>query len=89
MLDHFPCSELACPTPGEVGFGDALARLRVRLDEPIYLNKGCRSPLLHWQQSMCRRDGFLYRWPFAEPVYPGTQITAVAAPLKFGWAAFP
>jgi len=49
MLDHFPCSELACPTPGEVGlatgFGEALERLRVRLDEPIYLNSDCRSPI--------------------------------------------
>ena len=45
MLDHFPCSELSCPTPGEVGpatgFGEALERLRVRLDEPIYLNSDC------------------------------------------------
>jgi len=48
MLDHFSGSELACPTTGEVrlaaGFGEALERLRVELDEPIYLNSACRSP---------------------------------------------
>ena len=41
MLDDFSGSELACPTTGEVrlaaGFGEALERLRVELDEPIYL----------------------------------------------------
>ena len=49
MLDHFSHSELACPTTDQVrlasGFGEALERLRVELDEPIYLNSGCRSPL--------------------------------------------
>ena len=49
MLDHFPSSELACPTPSEVGlatgFGEALERLRVKLDEPIYPNSACRSPI--------------------------------------------
>ena len=48
MLDHFPRSELACPTTGEVrlasGFGEALERLRVELGKPIYLNSACRSP---------------------------------------------
>ena len=49
MLDHFSHSELACPTTDQVrlaaGFGEALERLRVELDEPIYLNSACRSPL--------------------------------------------
>ena len=49
MLDHFSHSELACPTTGEVrlaaGFGEALERLRVELDEPIYRTSACRSPL--------------------------------------------
>ena len=49
MLDHFPHSELACPTTDQVrlasGFGEALERLRVELDEPIYLNSACWSPL--------------------------------------------
>ncbi len=48
MLDHFSRSELACPTTDELrlatGFGEALERLRVELDEPIYLNSACRSP---------------------------------------------
>ncbi|SVA94595.1 uncharacterized protein METZ01_LOCUS147449 [marine metagenome] len=47
MLDHFSHSELACPTTDQVrlaaGFGEALERLRVELDEPIYLNSACRS----------------------------------------------
>jgi hypothetical protein len=37
MLDHFSRSELACPTTDELrlatGFGEALERLRVELDE--------------------------------------------------------
>ena len=49
MLDHFSHSELACPTTDQVrlaaGFGEALERLRVELEEPIYLNSACRSPL--------------------------------------------
>ena len=49
MLDHFSHSELACPTTDQVrlaaGFGEALERLRVELDEPIYLTSACRSPL--------------------------------------------
>ena len=49
MFDHFSRSELACPTTDQVriatGFGEALERLRVELDEPIYLNSACRSPL--------------------------------------------
>jgi len=49
MLDHFSHSELACPTTDQVrlaaGFGEALERLRVELDEPIYLNSACRSPM--------------------------------------------
>ena len=49
MLNHFSHSELACPTTDELrlasGFGEALERLRVELDEPIYLNSACRSPL--------------------------------------------
>ena len=48
MLDHFSHSELACPTTDQVrlatGFGEALERLRVDLDAPIYLNSACRSP---------------------------------------------
>ena len=49
MLDHFSHSELACPTTDQVrlaaGFGEALERLRVELDAPIYLTSACRSPL--------------------------------------------
>ena len=49
MLDHFSYSELACPTTDQVrlaaGFGEALERLRVELDAPIYLTSACRSPL--------------------------------------------
>jgi len=49
MLDHFSRSELAYPTTGEVrlasGFGEAPERLRVELDEPVYLTSACRSPL--------------------------------------------
>ena len=49
MPDHFSHSELACPTTDQVrlatGFGEALERLRVELDVPIYLNSACRSPL--------------------------------------------
>ena len=49
MLDHFSRSELACPTTDQVrlasGFGEALERLRVELDEPIYLTSACRSPM--------------------------------------------
>ena len=41
MFDHFSHSELACPMTGQVhiatGFGEALERLRVELDELIYL----------------------------------------------------
>jgi hypothetical protein len=48
MLDHFSRSELACPTTDQVrlaaGFGEALERLRVELDEPVYLTSACRSP---------------------------------------------
>ena len=49
MLDHFSHSELACPTTDQVrpaaGFGEALKRLRVELDEPMHLTSACRSPL--------------------------------------------
>ena len=49
MLDHFSHLELACPTTDQVrlaaGFGEALERLRVELEEPIYLTSACRSPL--------------------------------------------
>ena len=49
MLDHFSHSELACLMTDQVrlaaGFGEALESLRVELDEPIYLNSACRSPL--------------------------------------------
>ncbi|MFP6709918.1 MAG: hypothetical protein VCE75_28640 [Alphaproteobacteria bacterium] len=42
MLGHFSRSELAFPTTDQVrlaaGFGGALERLRVELDEPVYLN---------------------------------------------------
>ena len=48
MLDHFSRSELACPTTEKLrlaaGFGEALERLRVELDAPIYLSSACRSP---------------------------------------------
>ena len=49
MLHHFSHSELACPTTDQVrlaaGFGEALERLRVELDAPIYLTSACRSPM--------------------------------------------
>ena len=49
MFDHFSHSKLACPTTDQVrlapGFREARERLRVELDEPIYLNNACRSPL--------------------------------------------
>ena len=49
MLDHFSRSELACPTTDELrlaaGFGEALERLRVKLDAPIHLTSACRSPM--------------------------------------------
>lgn len=48
MLEHFSQSELACPTTGELrlasGFGEALEQLRIKLDAPIYITSGCRSP---------------------------------------------
>jgi hypothetical protein len=48
LLDHFSRSELACPMTDELrlatGFGEALERLRVELDAPIYLSSACRSP---------------------------------------------
>ena len=47
MLDHSSHSELACPTTDQErlasGFGEALERLRVELEEPIYLTSACRS----------------------------------------------
>ena len=49
MLDHFSHSELACPATDQVrlasGFGEAIEKLRIKLDEPIYINSACRSPL--------------------------------------------
>jgi len=49
MLNHFSRLELACPTTDQVrlaaGFGEALEKLRIKLDEPIYLNSACWSPL--------------------------------------------
>ena len=49
MLDHISHTELACPTTDQVrlatGFGEVLEKLRIKLDEPIYLNSACRSPL--------------------------------------------
>ena len=48
MLDHFSHSELACPTTDQVrlatGFGEALEKLRIKLDALIYLTSACRSP---------------------------------------------
>ena len=48
MLECFSRSALAYPTTDElclaIGFGEALERLRVELDAPIYLNSACRSP---------------------------------------------
>ena len=48
MLNLFLRSELACPTTPEVrlatGICEALERLRVELDAPIYLTSACRSP---------------------------------------------
>ena len=47
MLEHFSHSELAGPATDQVrlaaGFGEALVRLRVELDEPLYLNSAWRS----------------------------------------------
>mgnify|MGYP004288797051 CR=1 FL=1 len=47
MLNHLPHPELACLTTDQVrlaaGFGEALKRLRVELDEPIYFNNARRS----------------------------------------------
>ena len=47
MLDHFSRSELACPSTDQVrlasGFGETLERLRVELDESIYLTSARRS----------------------------------------------
>ena len=47
MLNHLSHPELACPTTDQVrlaaGFGEALERLRVELDEPIYFNNARRS----------------------------------------------
>ena len=44
MLDHFSHSELACPTTDQVrlaaGFGEALERLRVEQDTPIFSATG-------------------------------------------------
>ena len=49
MLNHFSHSELACPTTDQVrlaaGFGEALERLRVEMNEPRHLTSACRSPL--------------------------------------------
>ena len=49
MLDHFSRSELACPMTDQVrlaaGFGEALERLRVELNELMHLTSACRSPL--------------------------------------------
>jgi len=48
MHDHFSHSELACPTTNQVrlaaGFGEALEKLRIKFDAPIYLTSACRSP---------------------------------------------
>ena len=48
MLDHFSHSELACPMTDQArlaaGFGEAIEKLRIKLDEPIYINSACRSP---------------------------------------------
>ena len=45
MLGHFSRSELACPTTNQVrlanGFSEALERLRIELDELIYLDSAC------------------------------------------------
>ena len=47
MLDHFSRSEPACPMTDQVrlaaGFGEALERLRVELDMPIYLTSAGQS----------------------------------------------
>ncbi len=48
MLECFSRSALAYPTTDElclaIGFGEALERLRVELDAPIYPS-ACRSPM--------------------------------------------
>ena len=58
MRDHFSRSELARPTTNQVrlasGFGDALERLRVELDEPINLNSA---------EGLCRSVFFLIEGP--------------------------
>ena len=47
MLDYYSHSEPACPTTDQVrlatGFGEALEKLRIKLDAPIYLTSACRS----------------------------------------------
>ena len=50
MLDHFSRSELACPATDQVrltsSFGEALERLRVKLDEPnMEIGGQSREPL--------------------------------------------
>ena len=48
MTDHFSRSELACPTTDQVrlatSFGEAVEKLRIKLDALIYLTNACRSP---------------------------------------------
>ncbi len=48
MVGHFPRSVLVCPTMGgvrlETGFGEALERLRVELQVPLYITNAFRSP---------------------------------------------
>ena len=49
MLDHFSRSELARPATGHArlaaGFCEALERVCVELDAPIYLTSARRSPI--------------------------------------------
>ena len=47
MLAHFSRAELACPTTDQArlatSFGEALEKLRIKLDTLIYLTSACRS----------------------------------------------
>ena len=81
MLDHFSRSELTCPTTDQVrlasGFGEPLERLRVELDEPIYLNSA---------EGLCQSVFFLIEGPgFVDPESDKT-IFSYAHPIF--WAAF-
>ena len=81
MLDHLSRLELACPTIDQVrlasGFGEALERLRVELDEPIHLNSA---------EGLCQSVFFVIEGPgFVDPESDKT-IFSYAHPIF--WATF-